>query len=491
MRTVAVERAVRQVRVSPAAEALAVVGVAAVARFSELGARGFWRDEAVTVGLVRRSFGGMLDAIPHSEGTPPLYYVLAWGWTRVFGTGEAGLRSLSALAGTLTVGAVYVAGRWLFSHRAGIAAALLAAVNPFLVWHSQDGRSYALFALLGALTLLAFLRVLQQPGRRQVVVWALACVLTLWTHYFGVFLIAPEAAWLLVRHRRRPTVAAAAVIGAAGAAALPLALVQRRDASVAWIADIPRVSRARELAEQFVVGPQSPHATALSLAGGALALVGIGLLASRGSGRERRAAALVGGVGAASVVLAFCVSLAGVDYFLSRNLIVAWVPVALVAAAGFAGARSRPAGAAAVVALVAISLAVVVDTVHTPKFGGEDWRGAAQALGAARSPRAVVLWLGVGADAFSLYRPHAAPMARTGLRVGEVDVVAVGGDHGSDLDARRDHLFPPQPFRETARVDRRYFTLVRFRAPTPQHVSPGTLVSGGPGYSAAVLVDEP
>src|SRR5581483_1847235 len=101
-----------------------VLGVGAGLRFSELGARGFWRDEAVTVQLVRRSLGGMLDAIPRSEGTPPLYYVLAWGWTRLFGTSEAGLRSLSALAGTLAIGLVYLAGRELFGRRVALAAAL-------------------------------------------------------------------------------------------------------------------------------------------------------------------------------------------------------------------------------------------------------------------------------------------------------------------------------------------------------------------------------
>jgi hypothetical protein len=148
-------------------------------------------------------------------------------------------------------------------------------------------------------------------------------------------------------------------------------------------------------------------------------------------------------------------------------------------------------GLVAVAALSALGLSVVVDTAHRPKFGGEDWRGAARALGAARSPRAVVVWLGVGADAFGLYRPHAAPMSPAGLRVSEVDVVAVGGDHAADLAARRDHLSPPRPFVQTERVDRRYFTVLRFRSPEPRLVRPDTLVSGDPGYSAAVLVDAP
>ena len=63
-----------------------IVALAGALRFSELGARGFWRDEAVTVELVRKGLGGMLGAIPDSEGTPPLYYVVSYfsGWDENF-----------------------------------------------------------------------------------------------------------------------------------------------------------------------------------------------------------------------------------------------------------------------------------------------------------------------------------------------------------------------------------------------------------------------
>src|SRR5436309_2231318 len=70
----------------------AIVAAAGLFRFVDLGARSFWRDEAVTVELVRRGFGNMLTSLPGSESTPPLYYVLLWVWSRLFGTDEAGVR---------------------------------------------------------------------------------------------------------------------------------------------------------------------------------------------------------------------------------------------------------------------------------------------------------------------------------------------------------------------------------------------------------------
>lgn len=96
------------------------------------------------MGLVRRSLGHMLSALPNSERTPPFYYVVAWIWSRVFGTGEVGLRSLSAVFGTLTVLLAYVIARPIAGERAGLIAASLTAVSPILVWYSQEARSYEL-----------------------------------------------------------------------------------------------------------------------------------------------------------------------------------------------------------------------------------------------------------------------------------------------------------------------------------------------------------
>ncbi len=84
---------------------LTVLG--AVLRFYRIGHQGFWFDEGNTALLIHLSAGKMLGLIPQTESTPPLYYCIAWVWARIFGFGEAGLRSLSALAGTLVVPVAY------------------------------------------------------------------------------------------------------------------------------------------------------------------------------------------------------------------------------------------------------------------------------------------------------------------------------------------------------------------------------------------------
>ena len=86
------------------------------------------------MGVIPGSFQDMLHRVKTSESNPPLYYVLAWGWAKAFGTGEFGLRSLSALFGAATVPVGYLIGRQLASRRAGLTLAALIALNPMLIW---------------------------------------------------------------------------------------------------------------------------------------------------------------------------------------------------------------------------------------------------------------------------------------------------------------------------------------------------------------------
>src|ERR1700760_2878002 len=104
--------------------------LAAALRFTRIAHQGFWYDEADTALLVHFSLGKMLGLVPQTESTPPLYYLAAWVWGRVFGHHEAGLRSLSAVAGVLVIPVAYAAAARMISRRAGVIAAALTACSP-------------------------------------------------------------------------------------------------------------------------------------------------------------------------------------------------------------------------------------------------------------------------------------------------------------------------------------------------------------------------
>jgi uncharacterized membrane protein len=131
--------AIRRLVASPHLLVLAgIVVVGAALRFSTLGLQSYRYDEAVTVGRVlHASFFTTLAEVPHSESTPPLYYLIAWAWSKAFGTGEVWMRSLSALAGTASIAVVYLGAVALpLPRRAGLIAAAAVAVSPVLRWSS-------------------------------------------------------------------------------------------------------------------------------------------------------------------------------------------------------------------------------------------------------------------------------------------------------------------------------------------------------------------
>src|SRR3954452_24470267 len=72
--------------------------LAALLRFLTLGVQSYHHDEIVTASRVLRDgFGHAMDAFGFSESAPPLYYAVAWLWTQLTGTGEFGLRTVSAV----------------------------------------------------------------------------------------------------------------------------------------------------------------------------------------------------------------------------------------------------------------------------------------------------------------------------------------------------------------------------------------------------------
>src|SRR3954451_2640750 len=280
--------------------ALTVLGAAV--RLPTVGVQSFWLDEAITWYLLHASLGDMLHLVPQTESTPPLYYVLAWLWTKVFGTGEAGIRSMSAVLGTATIPLAYDAASRLISRRAGLVLAALVAVNPLLVWFSQEARSYALLVFLATASFALLARLLEQPSARRLAAWAVVSALALATHYFALFVIAPEAIWLVWRLRRR-AIAPVALVVAAGGALLPLALDQAGNDRASFIRESSLGRRLLQLPKQYLTGFDAPLETAATVVSIALVAYALWLLVKRGDEREHAGALAAARVAAPALLV--------------------------------------------------------------------------------------------------------------------------------------------------------------------------------------------
>jgi hypothetical protein len=355
-------------------------------------------------GVLHPSLGGTISAVAQLERTPPLYYVLEWLWTQAlgFGTDPANLRFLSALFGTLTVPVAFLAARELSSRRAGVMAAALVALNPFLVWYSQEARAYALLVLLIALGVYVFGRALARPTRGRLALWALVSILAIWTHYFAVFTVVPEAAWLLwsVRPRRRPLVAVGAV-GILGGSLLPLAMSQQGSNSTEWFSQTSILARAWQIPVHYLstVKPEIPSPDAwipeMQVAAAAFAaaimLTGAALLPEGAGRRERRGALLAFTLAAVSFGLPIAVAVGGAHFLDARNLIGSLFLLLIGAGIVFAGVRPRLAGTAAVAATCAIFASLLVVSGSNSAMQRPRYQGEAAAIGGSAVKRMVVV----------------------------------------------------------------------------------------------------
>jgi mannosyltransferase len=360
---------------------LFVVAAAAVLRFATLDVQSFSNDEPFTVERAGGELGALLSSVRTTESTPPLFYYLAWGWEKVFGSGETGMRLLPALLGTLLVPVTWAAARVTLAARSALIAAALVALSPLLVWYSQEARPYALFALLATGGFLFFVRVLRgrrgASADRDLVLWSLLSVGAVLTHYFAVFAVGTQALWLLIERAdlRGRVAMAAAVPALVGVALLPLLREQEENVPRAWTESFTLWDQLRGSVQELAVGLRW---TWLVQRPGVLAILGLSaaalvLLVRRGT-RAERAGALPAAVVALVVLLGPVVaSLVGANLVASRNAIAAWPLAAIVAGAGLGAAGVRRIGAALALALCVIMLAIDVAVPLNERLQRDDW----------------------------------------------------------------------------------------------------------------------
>jgi 4-amino-4-deoxy-L-arabinose transferase-like glycosyltransferase len=478
----------------------------AILRFATLDLQSYRYDEAVTVGRVLHpSLFDTLATVPRSESTPPLYYALAWLWSRVFGSGEVGLRSLSALAGTASIAVVYLAAVALpLRRRAGLIAAAIVAVNPVLIWFSQDARAYALVFLFTALSFLFFARARHSGSKRDLGWWAATSSLALLTHYFAAFVVIPEAALLLTSHffanrankgevsaYRRRVIVAFGVVIATGLLLLPIALRQNGNAHAGWIAKQPISERLERAGVKLVGddngeehGARQPGPIPLGIPV-ALVLTALALLLWRGDALERRGSAISAAVGTAGVGLPLLLGAFGADYLDGRNLIPVFVPLIVLLGAGFGVRRAGWAGLALAGIFCLCSLVFTIEIDRLPRLQREDLRNAAHQIEPLRLGTAVVTTRYSGNQPLRYYLgARFAQGALPPLR--EIDLV---GSASAERNATR--LLPPVFHWVESKPVSYNFSLTRFRAKHPvriplQLLEQGVLVGGGDRASVIV-----
>jgi len=140
--------------------------LAAITTFYRITGQSLWADEGNSAAQAMRPLHELIRRAA-MDIHPPLYYLLLHAWTRVFGTSELGLRSLSAVAGIAVVLLVWAIARRLWGQTTARVAAVIAATHPFLVYYAQEARMYIFVALWASLAGYALIRIILREGHAR------------------------------------------------------------------------------------------------------------------------------------------------------------------------------------------------------------------------------------------------------------------------------------------------------------------------------------
>jgi mannosyltransferase len=188
---------------------VATVAVGVVLRFwtrSDL-----WLDEALTANIAGHGLGDLVSLLEH-DGAPPLFYVLLHGWTKVFGTSDLAIRSLSGVLGLVAVALCWPAAARLGgdsrTRRQWIAVATIVTVasSAYAVRYSTENRMYMLEMVLVLLGYLALWRALERPTLPALAGVAAVTAALLYTQYWSLYLVAVTGvclAWVAWRGEPR------------------------------------------------------------------------------------------------------------------------------------------------------------------------------------------------------------------------------------------------------------------------------------------------
>ena len=364
----------------------AVMALGLLLRLWHLGTACLWNDELFSRFYIDTGLRYLWGTGFRIETTPPTYYTLLLGWTRLFGTSEAALRLPSVLVSTLTIPLVYRLGRELAGQIPGLLAALIFAVAPMELYYAQEARAYAFMLPPVTLMLLCGAILLRTPApppaRRRAALagYILSAALAIYVHNTAVLIVAAAgltgAGVLLAQSGLRASWRALLVWAAANAAIVALCLpvllaiaAQVHANRLSWMLPTHAWDVRNALAN-LVAGPAAaPLALQTALALALAAVLGLGLFVLRLT--DRRILALLVAAPALDFAIIVASSLRQ-PILVPRLLCWMWVPLSVLLAIVLAApTRLRPVFATVAALVLSIGLGFQLSQNATAK---EPWR---------------------------------------------------------------------------------------------------------------------
>ncbi|PIR98956.1 hypothetical protein COT87_02005 [Candidatus Collierbacteria bacterium CG10_big_fil_rev_8_21_14_0_10_44_9] len=159
-----------------------------------------WLDESIQALALMGKMGPLMQ-YALADYQPPLYHLIGYAFTQLFGYSEIALRLPSIISGLFTVYFVVKIGEVIGNRKIGLIAGLLAATNPLLIYYSQEGRTYALTTFFVTASFYHFMLLLKQKSTKSYLLYSLFTTAFLWTSYLSWFVMLAQGIYALWKKR--------------------------------------------------------------------------------------------------------------------------------------------------------------------------------------------------------------------------------------------------------------------------------------------------
>jgi hypothetical protein len=420
--------------------------VAFALRAFHLEVQSLWYDEAFSAYLAHFDLA-QITARTAADIQPPLYYYLLHFWIALVGDGEFALRFFSLFFGALTIPLMFATAQKLFDRNAALIASILATLSPLYIWYAQEARMYTLITFLLLLSSYAMPRALTptpplpRKGRERELWWLvfiIANIAAIYTHYFAFVVIAFQALFALVSSFKfqgfrlpnlkletlKPATAAFVAIIAAFLPWMPFVIARFGQDVSYWRGALKLDEAIRHIFINFTTGESVLESQAQWITAGWLACLLIGLVAwtrQKAKGKNQKPDAMV------FSVLYLLIPLSLLLFLFSRNpkfnaryLMIASPAFFLLLGAGLASVlrithhTSRNALALLVFAFLVLTSAFsLFNAYFDPAFTKASFRDVARHIERHLAPgEAIILTSGHLFPAFNYYYRGDAPQIR-------------------------------------------------------------------------------
>jgi len=185
-----------------------LLAVGATVRIYGITDHGLWIDEYGTWWAVAgETWSDCWSRVIEIHGQSPLYYFIVRVSTELLGFNAISMRLPSLLAGLALLAFAYpLAQRMFRDRRVALLCTATFAVNPLLIYYSQEARPYGIALLLSAASFYFYAAAIDRGSVRDHAAAVAATALTFYSHYLFGVLILVQLVHLVVR--RPPNVAA-------------------------------------------------------------------------------------------------------------------------------------------------------------------------------------------------------------------------------------------------------------------------------------------